>query len=109
MASVKECFETINELRRVIERLDKQMSVSQENVAIFRGNVERLRDQSEPALRDVPRLQRDVDELRPLLVQLAIAQADIAAIKKAGDVWGARIWTVVVAVVGGVFGYYLKR
>lgn len=41
--------------------------------------------------------------------RLSVVEREVENLKKSGDVWGNRLWTLAVAVAAGVLGYFLKR
>ena len=54
--------------------------------------------------------ERRVEQLR---IEVAVLRRDVDELRKAGDVWGTRLWSVAMLVlgsaVGGVVTYLVKR
>ncbi len=80
---------------------DLRLLVSQND-----GELTRLRERGKDTEDRLAELTRRVEQLR---IELSVLQAQLADLKKSGDVWGNRLWTVVIAAVAAALGYYLKR
>lgn len=93
-----------------LDKLDDQVNYLQMQEKLFAQKLEQTQDTLGAHTADVVRYR---DEVQKLQTAVSILRAEVDDLKKSRDTWGHRGWQiaagVLLAVVGGVVGYLLKR
>jgi hypothetical protein len=106
LAEVAKTVEThdihLNSLQTVVKALEADQRAFAKRVEGLDGSL-RLLERLAGDLKDLVRMVGESGK------DIAVLKDRVEELKKGRDEWGRRLWLIVVAVAGGVIGYFLKR